>query len=226
MVDKICEHTFIKKLVNNNSVVFDLGANTGDFSKIISEKFGCKAYAVEPIPNLFNSIKETELIKKIQASVADKSGIVRLFLPKDRCATMYSKDQELIEKSINVEALSLFDLMNKFGIKKIDLIKIDIEGEEIPILESLDSAELAKISQWTIEFHDFLYPEIHEAVENIKRKFINSGFFCIPFSITNNGDVLFIKNNKISILEFFYLKYIFRYLLGLNRRLNKLLNDY
>ncbi len=87
-------------------------------------------------------------------------------------------------------------------------------------------ANLQIVDQWTIEFHDFLYPETNERVEKIKRKFIDAGFFYIPFSITNNGDALFIKNNKISILEYFYLKYIFRYLLGLNRRLNKLFNDY
>ncbi len=226
MIDKICEHTFIKKLIDGNSVVLDLGANEGGFSKTISEKFGCKVYAVEPIPNLFELIPETGLIKKIKAAVSNKSGIVNIYLPEDRCATMYNKKGEVNEKSISVEALSLADLMGGFGIDKLDLIKIDIEGEEVPILESLGLEEFKKINQWTIEFHDFLYPEMHEAVENIKRKIINCGFFCIPFSITNNGDVLFVKKDCISFLKFIYLKYFLRYRLGVIRRLKRIIKKF
>lgn len=223
MIDKICEHTFIRKLIKNNSIVLDLGANKGEFSKTISEKFGCKIYAVEPVPHLFKLIEETDFIKKILVAVAGKSGVMNIHLPDDRCATTYNKKMGINEKSINVEALSLGDLMRKFGINKIDLIKMDVEGEEIPILESLEPEELRKINQWTIEFHDFLYPEMHKAVENIKRKIINSGFFCIPFSITNNGDILFIKKGSISFLTFIYLKYFLRYFLGFIRKFKKII---
>ena len=221
MIDKICEHTFIKKLIKNNSIVLDLGANRGEFSKTISEKFGCKVYAVEPVPRLFELIEETAFVKKVLAAAASKSGILDIYLPEDECATTYNKKRGVNEKSIKVEAFSLGDLMRKFGINKIDLIKMDIEGEEIPILESLEPEELRKINQWTIEFHDFLYPEMHKAVEDIKRKISSSGFFCIPFSITNNGDVLFIKKGSISFLTFIYLKYFLRYLLGFIRKLKK-----
>lgn len=225
MIEKICEHTFIKNL-DSNSVVLDLGANTGVFSRTISEKLGCKVYSIEPVPTLFDSIQETDLIKKMAVAVASKSGFADVYLPEDRCATMHKRKQDEAGKMIRVEAVSLNEIVKKLKLREIDLIKMDIEGEELPILESLNFQDLQIADQWTIEFHDFLYPETHERVEKIKRKFIYAGFFGIPFSITNNGDVLFIKNNKISILEYFYLKYILRYLLGLNRRLNKLLNDY
>lgn len=222
MIEKICEHTFIKNL-DSNSVVLDLGANTGVFSRTISEKLGCKVYSVEPVPTLFNLIQETDLVKKIAVAISSKSGFVDVYLPEDRCATMHKRKQDETEKLMRVEAVSLSELVKKLELKKIDLVKMDIEGEELPILESLNFQDLQTIDQWTIEFHDFLYPETHDRVEKIKRKFINAGFFCISFSITNNGDVLFIKKNKISISKYFYLKYIMRYLLGLNRKLNKLI---
>lgn len=221
MIDKICEHMFIKKLVNKNSVVLDLGANSGEFSKIISERYGCKVYAVEPIPNLFELIPRTSLIKKIQAAVASKSGMVNIYLPEDRCATMYDKSTELMGKSISASAFSFEDLIKKIGISKVDLIKIDIEGEEVLILEALTPGDINKIDQWTIEFHDFLYPELHDRVENIKKKIVAAGFFCVPFSITNNGDVLFIKRNSISLATYFYLKYFLRYFFGFFRKLRK-----
>lgn len=222
MIDKICEHTFIKGLINKDSVVLDLGANEGAFSKAISEKFGCKVYAIEPVLHLFELIKETDFIKKIQAAVAAKSGMVKIYLPEDRCATMHGKNKELAAKSIDAEAFSFADLIKKLEISKIDMVKMDIEGEEIPILESLTAEELKKASQWTIEFHDFLYPETHEAVEKIKDKIINSGFFCVPFSITNNGDILFVRKDSISFITFIYLKYFLRYWLGFKRKFNKI----
>lgn len=220
MLDRICEHFFIKKLIGKNSIVLDLGANEGGFSKEITNKYGCKSYAIEPVPAIFDSIKETELIKKINGAISSKSGTVEIFLPDDRCATAYDYDKNT--KSIISEAFTLGDLVKKFGIKRVDMIKMDIEGEEVPIFESLTKEELQMPAQWTVEFHDFLYPELNERVENIKKKMIDYGFYCIPFSITNNGDILFVKRESISSVTYFYLRYILRYWLGFKRRFKKI----
>ncbi len=40
--ERICNHTFVPRLINADSIVLDLGANRGEFSHGIIERFGCR----------------------------------------------------------------------------------------------------------------------------------------------------------------------------------------
>lgn len=46
-------HHFLAKPINRDSVVLDLGANHGEFSKSIESRFGCRPRMVEANPDLF-----------------------------------------------------------------------------------------------------------------------------------------------------------------------------
>lgn len=53
-----------------------------------------------------------------------------------------------------VEGVTLVDVMQRFGLKTIDILKIDIEGAEQYVFESSVSASLPKIGRIAIELHD------------------------------------------------------------------------
>lgn len=112
--------------------------------------------------------------------------------------------------------------MKREGIERINLLKMDIEGSEIDVLSSLSKETLEKIDQITVEFHDFLWPELNKKVEETKNRLCDLGFYCIPFSVTNNGGVLFIRKKLINKLEYFYLKYFYRYLLAVLRAVRRI----
>lgn len=82
----------------------------------------------------------------------------------------------------------------------------------------------SKIKQLTVEFHDFLYPELKNQVEELKQKISSFGFYCIPFSLTTNGDVLFIRKVEISFAKYILVKYILRYIRGVIRKARKILS--
>jgi hypothetical protein len=60
--------------------------------------------------------------------------------------------------------------------QSIDILKIDIEGAELELIESLDAEDLNKIKQITVEYHDWLNPALHERTVNSIRKLVNYGF--------------------------------------------------
>ena len=212
-------HHFIENFIDENSIIVDLGGNKGEFSKFIVDEFKAKSYVMEPIPELFNQIPENPKIKKFQCCISKEKNI-EISIPENQCATIYDKN---FNKKIICKGITLEDFLKENNIKKVDLLKVDIEGAEIEMFENLSEEILKNINQITVEFHDFLWPELKSKVELIKNKIQNSEFYCISFSITNNGDVLFVKKNLISKFQYLYLKYFERFRRGLIRRIKRYL---
>ena len=212
-------HTFVADFLNENSVVVDLGANKGGFSESIAAQYECRVFAVEPVPEVFQKIKAGELIEKFNYCIAGQSGIRKLHISPATCAALYKTGDT--SQEIEVRCVSLDDFISSNGIEHIDLLKVDIEEAEIELFESIKEETLKKIDQITVEFHDFLWPKLKERVEVIKEKLVK-GYYCIPFSITNDGDVLFVKKELISFFNYLYFRYIVRYLMGFKRRFHRL----
>jgi FkbM family methyltransferase len=221
-VSNLCDHTFLPSLLTDG-VVLDLGANHGEFSKEISRLFRKRCVALEPVPSLFDKLPAVSGVKWIKAALADQDGTLKIFLHLDRCASFIDAGQSN-QAFVEAQAISLPTLLVEENISSVDLLKMDIEGVEVPILEKIKLEDLSHINQITIEFHDFLYPELKSRVEAIKDKLEVFGFYCIPFSLTNNGDVLFVRKEKISWRYYIVLKFFWRYILGVIRRLKKIFN--
>ncbi|MBI2035409.1 MAG: FkbM family methyltransferase [Candidatus Liptonbacteria bacterium] len=220
MIKEICEHNFLGNLLDENSFVLDLGGNRGEFARRISEDFGCKVLTFEPLRELFERIPANNLVQKINKAVGVEDGYLDLSWGRGMDITVVEKS----ESSIRVPSVAFTNILKQNG--KVDLIKIDIEGEEVQILGAATPDDLKDVNQMTIEFHDFLYPELKPRVEKIKAKLESAGFYCIPFSLTNNGDVLFVKKSLISKTLYFYLKFIVKFFLAAKRKPGRLYRKY
>lgn len=97
------------------------------------------------------------------------------------------------------------------------LIKIDCEGYEYNIILNTPAN--------TIEFHDFLWPELSGRVRDIIKKLVANGFYCIPFSFFTNGDILFVRKELLSPLVYLYLKFILSYAKGILRLWQRLISS-
>jgi len=215
-------HTFLSDFLNNESVVFDLGANEGEFSDYIAKNFGCSVFAVEPIPALFKKIETNNLIKKFQYCINGDGRECELYLEPEKCATAYKVKSG---KKIKAEGKTLKQFLDEAEVSHIDLLKIDIEGAEVELFESIEEETLQKIDQITVEFHDFLWSELHGRVEAIKKSLSKRGFYSIPFSLRTNGDVLFVKRGLIKKTTYWFLKYVLRYIMRVSRKLNRLFEN-
>lgn len=70
-------------------------------------------------------------------------------------------------------------------------MKVDIEGAEIDLFLKADNETLLSVRQFTIEFHDFWYPELRDGTEQVKDRMRELGLWTMR-GTPNNKDVLFV----------------------------------
>jgi FkbM family methyltransferase len=147
--------------IRDVKTVFDIGANSGLFSRYLLEKGCTDLYLFEPNTRATRTIKSTldgysnyELIEKA-IGVNDED---LTFYITDSNTTVGSISKEHVANNgtpieTKIPAVSLKSFINKRGIKKIGLIKMDIERAEYDIIENLEDEIFEMTESFLIEFH-------------------------------------------------------------------------
>jgi len=133
------EKDIIEQIVKEGDIVVDIGANLGYFTLILARKVGNKGrvFAFEPDPDMFkllkknvkiNGYKNVTLIKK---ATFNKSGKLKLLIYADKgdSGVICGKNTKSTATAVTIDAVKLDDYFKKYP-KKIDFIKMDIEGSE------------------------------------------------------------------------------------------------
>lgn len=176
---------------------------------------------------MYHTIKTSTKIRKYNHAITAVNGPVTFHMStQDESGSMGDLPENLRGESITVEGITLKTFLEREGIGKVDLLKMDIEGAEIELFQSLDDETLGRITQITVEFHDFLpYFDQKEDIRQIKKRMKSLGFLCIPYSMTCHADVIFVhrKRSGISPSEEFHLRFVDRNLRALKRLCGRLL---
>jgi len=223
---EICNHSFLPRFVDGGSVVVDLGANRGEFSHAILQRFGCRVVAVEPVEKLFQSIERDPRLQLLPVAVGASNQTIAMNVFHGRCASALGpvvSDEPSTTQP--VEMVTLAELRRRTGVGQIDLLKMDIEGAEIELLEACSDDELQSVMQMTVEFHEFLYPEQAEAVARIKHRMRGLGFWVLPFSLDNTNVLFLNRKTGVGPIEVAYLRSIVRYGLGIVRRTRRMFGE-
>ncbi len=122
-------------------MAIDVGANFGFYTKLFSECVGPEGsvHAVEPVPETFDylhyNVRHLELsnVFLYQVAASDYSGIARMSVPLWHGGRRNIYESRLDEHGdIPVRVIRLDDL---FAGMKPALIKIDVEGNELQLIE-------------------------------------------------------------------------------------------
>lgn len=140
--------------IKNKKIIVDIGANTGDFSIFVSKK-SKKIFAFEPVPQLYNKMKENiklnnvKNVRTFKYAIAENDGVVN-FNPETNnfCARVVKKGKM---KFSAITWNTLYKIIGKP--KEIDLLKIDCEGGEYTLIKQKHI--LKKIKDIRIELHIF-----------------------------------------------------------------------
>lgn len=123
-------------------VVFDIGANVGEFSIAMAGRFPTSLiYAFEPDPIAYeclkfnvNAMKLNKNIKIVDQALSNQSGLSLFYISTSNA------DSSLIEpasysKILNLNCIRGDQFMQQENLRKISLLKMDAEGFEPEILE-------------------------------------------------------------------------------------------
>jgi len=131
--------SMILKLVPNQSVVLDVGANMGWYSLLIAcHVKGCQIHAFEPIPKTYSFLLKNIALNQVSNITAHHFGLSNE--PKDLTFYFYPEgsgnaSSENLSERIDAELVTcrvekLDDFVNTNNLH-VDFIKCDIEGAEL-----------------------------------------------------------------------------------------------
>jgi len=142
-------------------VVYDLGANIGIASLYFSTLYpNASFYGFEPLPANFEvCLRNYRNLKNSRVfpwAVGDKSGTAEFDCLNDsRGGRLHSslRDPRLTEVGkLEVEVVSLDDLIGKRGLPAPDFLKVDVEGAELDVLRGLEH-QFHHIKRLFVETH-------------------------------------------------------------------------
>lgn len=169
--------------LDESSTVFDVGGYHGDFAAEIHKRYGCTIYIFEPSKTCFDYCSErfkgNEKIIPLPYGLSDKDEKLRLS-DDDNGASVF-RDQE--DGGELIELRAIHQEIKRVGIGHIDLLKLNIEGSEFPLLRSMLDLDLIPMVRFLqVQFHDF-YPDARNLRDQIRQELSNTHLeqWCFPF---------------------------------------------
>jgi FkbM family methyltransferase len=167
-----------------NPVIVDLGANDALFVPELVLSNAAEIHAVEPDPAIFELLrKSVASLKNVflyNAAIGATDGWVEFyraaqFDPQDpvkhsMMASTFKHPDVNVVAPLTLPQIGILTLLEKIG-KPVDLMKVDIEGAEVPMLETLLSSPLAQnISIMLVETHEHMFPELVDRTHAIRKR--------------------------------------------------------
>ena len=143
--------------INENDIIIDIGAHIGLFSLFASQycKNG-KIFSYEPIKENFELLLENIKLNKIENVHPHNSAVSKL---NEKIKIFYNDDQSAhsmfleSDKNTTVDSISLQRIFDENKIESCNFLKIDCEGAEYEIIDSLPIEYFKKIEKMVIEYH-------------------------------------------------------------------------
>ena len=138
----------IESILKSGDVFVDLGANIGFFTLLAARLVGPegRVFAFEPTPStrefLVKNILENDYINRVvieDYANSDRRGKAKFSItPLSVCNSINVGEAVAGEGEIEIKTISLDEYFREKTVKKIDLIKMDIEGQELAAIRGME----------------------------------------------------------------------------------------
>jgi len=157
LIEPFREEPIISKFCKPGMIVFDVGANIGEWTLTMANGVGAqgRVYSFEPTPFLFDALNKTVVANQLNQvivspyALSDKSKTMDFYIQYDENELLDARLSRLDSpadfkewitdgkkaKKIQVKTITLDEFAVKEKLERLDFIKIDAEGYESAIVE-------------------------------------------------------------------------------------------
>ena len=170
-----------KSSIDSESIIYSVGVGSNiDFDLKLIDSLGVTIHAFDSTPRSIEWVKKQNLPNKFifhPVGLAAENGFMNFYPPAKSTSTHFSPVDRYrnTDNEIKAPVKNIDTIASELGHKKIDLLKMDIEGVEYEVIKALPDSEVI-INQILIEFHhmykDISISQTVEAINTLK----NLGF--------------------------------------------------
>ena len=186
-------------LLNADSICYCVGCGE-DISFDIGaiDRFGCDIFAFDPTP------RAIEYVKRVAGNISqyhffeiglwDKQDELEFYVPRNSDHVSHSLlNLQKTDDYIRVPVNRLVNVMKDLGHDRLDLIKLDIEGAEYKVIESIleDEIEIAIICVEYDEYFNPLDRDFKTRIKNSIASLLANGYTLV--CAQGNGNYTFVK---------------------------------
>lgn len=165
--------------INDLDTVIDIGANIGLFAKYMYSKGSKKVILVEANPNLkgkIHNILDNDLERSsiyLSPIYSEKKTVTFNYSDSNSAIGSITFDStkgidyESLTNKIELETVTLDEIIKNENINRISLFKCDIEGGEYDLIPSLSDKHMSMIDKFMIEIHQNNNNEIQPILDKL-----------------------------------------------------------
>jgi len=182
---RLKDNTYFNIDIETGDYIIDCGANVGNITEYF-QSLGAIVIAFEPNKFAFDILQErfknNKRVKCVQKGVSGKkgTGTKKLFLHEraKENQILWSTGSSIIKDKGNVNEHDYIDVemvdlcaFLKFLKREVKVLKIDIEGAEVELLNDLmDEGLLRKIPYIFVETHEEKAPSLYDTTKKLKQR--------------------------------------------------------
>lgn len=177
-------------------IVYSCGVGTDiSFDVEIMRKYKqSKIFAFDPTPISMKWIANQKLPDNFLFSpigISNKNGTEKMYFPKKFGVSygVFNWDNENKDE-IMVEMQTIDRIAEQYGHKFIDILKMDIEGSEFVVIDSLDFKKI-QFGQILVEFHERFLENDNNTLEKTISLLEENGYEC--FAVSDDFEYSFIN---------------------------------
>lgn len=176
--------------LNSRSIVYSVGIGRDiSFDNAMINKHECMVFGFDPTPGSIEWVKNNAMpssFKFFPFGLGNRDSTEKFYLPRNPgeiSGSIVKQSNVTTNQFEMVEIRSLETIASNFGHTSIDVLKMDIEGSEYDVIDSIISSKVT-IHQILIEFHDRLFPDGYEKTREAILKLNDAGYKV--FAVSNN----------------------------------------
>lgn len=187
-------------LIHKDSIIYSFGIGEDiSFDKELINVHNCQVYGFDPTPKSIKWCKEQVLLMNFHLydfGISQETGKFKFHLPKNNkhiSGSVIEHDNVSKEDVVEVEMKSFVDIVKSLGHDRVDVVKMDIEGSEYHVIESILLSGI-QVDQIAVELHERFFHNGKERSMQLINKLYSHGYKMCAVS-SSCQEVTFIRKD-------------------------------